>query len=127
MYEVTCLKHISDYSCHRTFQKDLKPIMWTDTADTATDFCCCRLPFQIFSKVTSHQKRQVIHNQWSSLGFLTKTRHVSSMIHSARPTASPVANIVFAWNLLKKWGRTDGRLVQKQRSLHDCGSASWIN
>ena len=37
------------------------------------------------------------------------TRQVSSMIHSARPTVPPVANIVFDWNLFsfKKWGRTD--------------------
>ena len=45
------------------------------------------------------------------------------MIHLARPTVSPVVNIVFAWNLLRfeKWGRTDGRTdgrhVQKQWSL----------
>ena len=33
------------------------------------------------------------------------------MIHSARPTVSPVANIVFDRNLFcfEKWGRTDGR------------------
>ena len=38
-----------------------------------------------------------------------KTRQVSSMNHSARPTVSPVVNIVFAWNLFcfEKWGRTD--------------------
>ena len=37
------------------------------------------------------------------------------MIHSARPTVSPV----FTWNLLyfEKWGRTDGQHVQKQWSL----------
>ena len=37
------------------------------------------------------------------------TRQVSTMIHSARPTVSGVANIVFTWNLfcLEKWGRTD--------------------
>ena len=51
------------------------------------------------------------------------TRQVSSMIHSARPTVSPVANIVFALNLFcfEKWGRTDGRTsvrhVQKQLLL----------
>ena len=53
----------------------------------------------------------------------TKTRHVLSMIHSARPTVLLVVNIVFAWNLLcfEKWGRTYvrtyGRHVQKQWSL----------
>ena len=33
------------------------------------------------------------------------------MIHSASPTVSPVANIVFAWNLFcfEKWGWTDAR------------------
>ena len=53
------------------------------------------------------------------------TRQVSSMIHSARPTVSPVANIVFAWNLFcfaKFWKvgtdeRTDGQHVRKQWSL----------
>ena len=51
------------------------------------------------------------------------------MIHSARPTVSPVANIVFAWNwfcLARFWKvrtcwrtdrRTNGRHVQKQLSL----------
>ena len=46
------------------------------------------------------------------------------MIHSAKPTVSPVANIVFCLFCLldfKKWGRTDGRTngrhVQKQWSL----------
>ena len=41
------------------------------------------------------------------------------MIHSARPTVSPVANIVFAWHLFcfVKFIRTDGRHVQKQWSL----------
>ena len=57
---------------------------------------------------------------------ITKTviaRQVSSMIHSSRPTVSPVVNIVFAWNLFcfEKWGqtyrRTNGRHVQKQWSL----------
>ena len=46
---------------------------------------------------------------------------MSSMIHSARPTdwVSPVVNIVFAWHLIyfEKWGRTNGRHVQKQWSL----------
>ena len=57
------------------------------------------------------------------------------MIHSARPTVSPVANIVFALHLFcfEEWGRTDrrtnGRHVQKQWSLPavEGGSASWIN
>ena len=51
------------------------------------------------------------------------------MIHLARPTVSPVANIVFAWNLFcfEKWGRTNGRHVQKQWSLRDRWPASWIN
>ena len=51
------------------------------------------------------------------------------MIHSARPTVSPVANIVFALNLFcfEKWGRTDGH-VQKQLSLPavTVGLAEWI-
>ena len=40
------------------------------------------------------------------------------MIHSARTIVSPVAIIVFAWNLFcfEKWGRTNGRHVQKQWS-----------
>ena len=54
--------------------------------------------------------------------YLKHTRQVSSMIHSARPTVSPVTNIVFAWNLFcfEKWGRTDDM-------WKNCGSASWIN
>ena len=63
--------------------------------------------------------------------FNWKTRQVSSMIHSARPTVLPVVNIVFAWNLFcfEKWGRTDGRHEQKQWSLPavTMGSVSWIN
>ena len=37
------------------------------------------------------------------------TRQVSLVIHSARLTFSPIANIVFAWNLFcfEKWGRTE--------------------
>ena len=38
------------------------------------------------------------------------TRQVPSMIHSARPTVSPVVNIVFTCYVLldfEKWGRTD--------------------
>ena len=43
---------------------------------------------------------------------------VSSMIHSAMPTVSPVANIVFAWNLFLFWKvGTNGRHLQKQWSL----------
>ena len=40
----------------------------------------------------------------------TRQARVSSMIHLARPTVLPIANIVFAWNLFcfEKWGRTDG-------------------
>ena len=64
------------------------------------------------------------------------TRQVSSMIHSARPTLPPVANIVFAWNLLcfEKWGRTDrrtdGRTTWTKTVItngRDCGLAGLIN
>ena len=52
---------------------------------------------------------------------LKKTRQVSSVIHSARPTVSPLVNVVFAWNLLwfaRFWKvRTDGQHVRKQWSL----------
>ena len=63
------------------------------------------------------------------------TRQVSSMIHSARPTVSPVVN-VFAWNLFcfAKWGRTDGRTYERTTcekimitAGRDCRSAEWIN
>ena len=42
---------------------------------------------------------------------LNAARQDSSMIHSAKPTFSPIVNIVFTWNLFcfEKWGRTDGR------------------
>ena len=44
---------------------------------------------------------------------------MSSMIHSARPTLSPVANIVFALFCFARFWKvgTDGRHVQKQWSL----------
>ena len=49
------------------------------------------------------------------------------MIHSARPTVSPVANIVFALNLFcfEKWGRTTcaKTVITTGR---DSGSSSWI-
>ena len=35
------------------------------------------------------------------------------MIHSARPTVSPVAIIIFCFARFEKWGRTDGQHVQK--------------
>ena len=40
------------------------------------------------------------------------------MILSARPTVSPVVNIVFAWNLFclldfEKWGQTDNKCENK--------------
>ena len=66
-----------------------------------------------------------------------RTREVSLMIHSARPTVSPVVNIVLAWSLfcfvlldLEKWGRTYGRTTCAQTMIttrRDCGSAEWIN
>ena len=48
-----------------------------------------------------------LSNGWANK---TVTRKLSSMIHSARTTVSPVMNIVFTWNLLcfEKWGRTEG-------------------
>ena len=60
------------------------------------------------------------------------TRQVSSMIHSARPTVSPVANIVFVWYLFcfEKWGRTYVRTICAKTMIttdRDRGSASWIN
>ena len=59
-------------------------------------------------------------------------RQASSMIHSARPTVSPVANIVFTKNLFhfQKWERTDGCTTCAQTMIttgRDCGSAEWIN
>ena len=59
------------------------------------------------------------------------------MIHSAKPTVSPVANIVFCLFCLldfKKWGRTDGRTYERTTCAKtmiptgcDCGPAEWIN
>ena len=53
------------------------------------------------------------------------------MIHSARPTVSLIAYIVFTWNLFcfEKWGRTDGRTTCAKMMIttdRDSGSASWI-
>ena len=62
-----------------------------------------------------------------------RTRKVSSMIHSARPTVSPVENIVFAWNLFcfaRFWKLgMDGRITRAKTMIttgRDCGSAEWI-
>ena len=56
---------------------------------------------------------------------LEQTRQVSSMFHSARPTLSPVANIVFALIIFAlKSG--DGRTTCAKTMIttgHDCGSA----
>ena len=54
------------------------------------------------------------------------------MIHSARPTVSPRANILFTWNLFcfETWGRTNGWTTCAKTMItigRDCGSASWIN
>ena len=54
------------------------------------------------------------------------------MIHAPRPTVSPVANIVFAWNLIcfETWVRTDGRMTWAKTMIttaRDCELASWIN
>ena len=47
-----------------------------------------------------------------------KQDRVSFMIHSAKPTVSPVAKIVFTWNLSCFWKvGTDGRHVRKQWAL----------
>ena len=48
------------------------------------------------------------------------TRQLSSMIHSARSTVSPVVNIpftMFCFASFEMWGRTDGQHVLKQSSL----------
>ena len=61
------------------------------------------------------------------------TRHVSSMIHSARPTVSPVATIIFCCfvllDLKSTDGRTNGRTTCAKIMIttgRDCGSADWI-
>ena len=65
-----------------------------------------------------------------------KTRQVSSMIHSARPTVSPVVKIVFTGNLFcfllyfEKDGRTDGQTTCAKTIIptgRDFGLAEWIN
>ena len=62
------------------------------------------------------------------------TRQVSSMIHSARPTVSPVVSIVFAWNLFcfaRFWKvGTNVRTICAKTMIttgSDCGPAEWIN
>ena len=54
------------------------------------------------------------------------------MIHSARPTVSPVANIVFASFCFARFWKvgTDGRTTCAKTIIPtgcDCGSAEWIN
>ena len=50
------------------------------------------------------------------------------MIHSARPTVSPVAKIVLHFILLnfEKWGRTDDVSESNDPSGRNCGLAKWI-
>ena len=58
------------------------------------------------------------------------TRQVSSMIHSARPTVSPVAKHCFVLLGFEKWGLTDIRTTCAKTMIptgRDCGSAEWIN
>ena len=64
------------------------------------------------------------------------TRQVSSTIHSARSTVSPVVNIAFNWNFFcfadskSRNGRTDGRATRVKTIIttgRDWGSAEWIN
>ena len=75
-----------------------------------------------------------LYLQWQlSHKKLGNTRHVSSMIYSARPIVLPVVNIVFAWNLFcfENWdGRTYEQTTCAKTMIttgRDCGSASWIN
>ena len=59
-----------------------------------------------------------------------KLRQLSSMIHSARPTVSPVANIFFRLKFVLFWEvETDGRTCAKTMITtgRDCGSGKWIN
>ena len=66
-----------------------------------------------------------------------RTRQVSSMTHSARPTVSPVATIVFCCFVLldlksgdgRQYGRTNGRTTCAKTMIttgRDCGLAEWI-
>ena len=77
------------------------------------------------------------HHDYFSSKKKLKTRQVSSMIHSARPTVSSVETIVFAWNLFcfEYWGRTrtyrrtDGRTTCAKTMIttgRDFGLAEWI-
>ena len=62
------------------------------------------------------------------------TRHVSSVIHSARPTVSPVATIIICCFVLLDLKSGDGRAYGRTTCAkimittgRDCGSAEWIN
>ena len=67
--------------------------------------------------------------------FNTRQGLVSPMIHSARPTVSPVANIVLFCQILKSgdgrtYGLTEGRTTCSKTIIHtgrDCGAAEWVN
>ena len=76
----------------------------------------CSIQKMIGSKGTKNFSRKLLPLVRVKVWYLLLI--VSSMIHSAWPTVSPVANIVFTWNLFcfEKWGRTDGRvgLVDQQ-------------
>ena len=64
--------------------------------------------------IISHRERELKFYGWSHISRRKAryTRQVSSMIHSARPIVSPVADIVFllfCFSRFEKWGRTDVR------------------
>ena len=82
-------------------------------------------------KVHGHFEKTIYHLLFPELAI--KIILTRSMIHLARPTVSPVVNIVFAWNLFffEKWGWTEGLTTTRTKTMittsPDCGSAEWIN
>ena len=98
----------------------------------------------ITETVSCNMEKSEFHEQYESkfnfrgiiicnmhfISILILTRQMSSMIHSVRPTVSPVANIVFTLLDFEKWGRTDGRTTCAKTMIptgRDFGLAKWIN
>ena len=88
----------------------------------------CIKSFQFQTQRISMIASQIASNvKWSNY---RTTRQVSSMIHSARPTATPVANIVFCYFVLLNLESGDGWTTCAKTMIptgRDCGLAEWIN
>ena len=95
--------------------------LWPGGSSQIRQTCCIVFPFVVLLLQRTGAK-------------VLMARQVSSMIHSARATVSPVATIVFCSFVLLDFesgdGRTDGRTTCGKTMIptgRDCGLAEWIN